>query len=97
MITKIPFDWNDSEQVKIINAYKHDGSFSGYSGYYPCDFQFYGKIIYGPASKGLNNYKLEVSPAGDEPVFWVSGILENKDNHYSSFVKSVKENPQYKF
>jgi hypothetical protein len=94
-ITKVPFDWNNTTHTDIIDKYKHDGSLSGYSGYYPCDFKLYGRTIYGPGS--LSTYKLEVTPEGDEPVFWVSGTIDNKDNSYSAFVESTVNNPKYIF
>jgi hypothetical protein len=95
MITKIPFNWDDPNQLKIIDKYKVSG-LSGYSGYYPCDFQFFSRDIISGDSNG-NKWKLEVTPEGNEPVNWVSGILDNKDNYYSAFVKSVTHNPKYIF
>ncbi|MDR2458391.1 MAG: hypothetical protein LBD41_07990, partial [Clostridiales Family XIII bacterium] len=86
MITKIPFDWSNPSHTKIIDAYKITG-LSGYEGYYPCDFQLYGRNISGIFDG--KTYRLEVAPNGDIPVFWISGIIENKDNHYSAFVKDV--------
>jgi hypothetical protein len=103
MINKIPFDWKDPTQTAIIDAYKLDGTedfnyFSGYSGYFSAGFQFYSRNISGVSGMSdLRGYHLEVSPAGNEPAYWVSGILENKDNHYSTFVESVTNNPKYIF
>jgi hypothetical protein len=94
MLATIPFDWNDPAQKAIVDQYKITGM-SGYEGYYPCDFQFYSRHITGII--GGKKYKLDVTPDGNEPARWVSGILENADNPYSAFVSSVKENPKYKF
>jgi hypothetical protein len=94
MISKIPFDWNDASHTKIIDSYKITG-LSGYEGYYPCDFQFFSRKISGVFNG--KTYTLEVNPAGNEPVNWVSGILENEDNHYSAFVESTVNNPKYVF
>jgi hypothetical protein len=94
MISKIPFDWNDTSHTNIIDKYKVHG-LSGYEGYYPCDFQFYSRRISGVFNG--NTYTLEVSPEGNEPLNWVSGILENSENPYSAYVESVTNNPKYAF
>jgi len=96
MIVKIPFDWNDPAQAAKVNKYKiSNPALSGYLGYYPCDFKLFGRNI--THTFGGKTYRLEVSPKGNEPINWISGILDNKDNIYSTYVTSVKENPKYSF
>jgi hypothetical protein len=100
MINKIPFDWNNTAHTAVVDAYKLDGTedfnyFSGYKGYFPAGFSFYGRDI--SMVSGGNTWQLEVSPAGNEPVYWVSGIIENNDNPYSAYVGSVVNNPKYVF
>lgn len=104
MIKRIPFDWSNTAHTSIIEKFKITKENASktypenYVGYFPCDFKMYNRAI--TASLNGSTYTLEVSPAGNEPLYWVSGVLENSDNPYSAYVKDekqVKENPRFVF
>jgi hypothetical protein len=90
MNKKIPFDWKDPAQVKIIDDLK-------ISGYLPPGVTLHKGITY---KKGTDTYTLETAVGGNgvcEPVFWTSGIIPNDKNMNSAYVKSTIYNPKYKF